>query len=293
MPDWDVVIIGGGAAGLTAAATVAGAGRSCLVIDRMGGGGELMNLGPLQDLEEDLTGPDLMARLLDAAITAGAEPGITAVTALTPDPTGWRIGTDDENHTARAVILAIGLAPGTLGLDSETAFDGQGLSHCAACDGPLYRGEPVVIAGAGRWAQQEARDLATIASHVTLVTQGEPAPAVECVAVIQGSIAALHGSPGLDAITIHTEATGEPQRLPTNIVFVQTGRRPAADFAPATLARDPDGRLITDAALRCNLPGLFAVGDCRSGSPRTLAGAMDEGRRAALAAIAPLGKRSE
>jgi len=289
MPDWDVVIIGGGAAGLTAAATAAGAGRSCLVIDRMGGGGELMNLGPLHDLEEDLTGPDLMARLLDAAVTAGAEPGIAEVTALTPDPTGWHIATDDENHTARAVILAIGLAPGTLGLDTETAFEGQGLSHCAACDGPLYGGQPVVVAGSDRWAQQEALELVAIASHVTLVTQGEPAPAVNGVTVIQGRITALHGSRGLDAISIE----GEPQPLPTSIVFVQTGRRPAASFAPTALALDPDGRLIADAALHCTLPGLFAVGDCRSGSPRTLAAAMDEGRRAALAATAPLGKRAD
>lgn len=280
MRNWDVVIIGGGAAGLAAAETTAGTGQSCLVIDRMGGGGELMNLGSLHDLDEAITGPDLMARLQDGALAAGAEIGIAEVTALTQEPIGWRITTDDDVHTARVVILAVGLAAGTLGLDNEAAFEGQGLSHCAACDGPLYRGEPVVVAGADRWAQQEAQELAAIASLVTLVTQGDPAPASDRFNIVQGRIIALHGAPGLEAVTVHAAAGGKPQRLSTSIVFVQTGRRPALDFAPPALARDPDGRLITNEALQCNLPGIFAVGDCRSGSVRTLSAAMAEGRRA-------------
>src|SRR6185312_4103135 len=171
MADWDVVIIGGGAAGLGAAAMAAGAGLSCLVLDRMGGGGELMNLGPLHDLGEALTGPDLMARLLEEATTAGAELRIAEVIGLAPEPADWRVATDDEAHTARAVVLAVGLAPGTLGIDGEEDFEGRGLSHCAACDGPLFRGEPVAVAGDDRWARLEARELAAIASSVTLVTQ--------------------------------------------------------------------------------------------------------------------------
>lgn len=291
MPNWDVVIIGGGAAGLTAATAAASTGRSCLVVDRMGGGGELINLGVLHDLDAELTGPDLMAQLLDEAVAAGAEFSVAEVTALTTEPAGWRIATNDEIHVARIVILAVGLAPGTLGLDNEAAFAGQGLSHCAACDGPLYRGQPVVVAGADRWARQEAEKLAAIASHVTLVTQGGTAPVVDGVTVVDGRIIGLHGAFGLDAVTVEPEAGGDKLRLSTAIVFVQTSSRPALDFAPAALERDPDSRLITDASFQSNLPWLFAVGDCRSGSPRTLAAAMEEGRRAAREALVPLGKR--
>src|SRR5487761_2258937 len=104
MPDWDIVVIGGGAAGLSAAAAAAGAGLSCLIIDRMGGGGELMNLGPLLDLDEQLTGPDLAGRLLEEATAAGAELGVAEVTGLAPEGTFWRVTTDDATHTARAVI---------------------------------------------------------------------------------------------------------------------------------------------------------------------------------------------
>ncbi len=119
MAIWDVVVIGGGAAGLCAAAAVAGTGMSCLIIDRMGGGGELMNLGTLHDLNEPLTGPDLAARLLEDAVAAGAELEIGEATGLAREAGGWRVSTDDGLRDARAVILAIGLAPGTLGLDDE------------------------------------------------------------------------------------------------------------------------------------------------------------------------------
>lgn len=275
MADWDVAIIGGGAAGLSAAAAAAGSGLSCLVIDRMGGGGELMNLGTLHDMDESLTGPDLFARLMEQATEAGAELGIAEVTGLTQAQTGWRIATDDESHTARAVILATGLAPGTLGLHNEAAFEGQGLSHCAACDGPLYAGQPVVVAGAGRWAIAEARELAQIASEVTLVAQGAPGPAAETFTILPGRIAALEGASGLESVLVQT-AGATPQRLPAHAIFVQTGRRPALGFAPEAMARDADGRPITDWAHQTNLPGLFAVGP-----HETLTEAIANGRRAA------------
>jgi len=264
MANWDIVIVGGGATGLSAAAAAAGAGQSCLVIDSMGGGGELMNLGAVHGLETEETGTDLFARLMGEATEKGAELGIAEVTSLTQTPTGWRIATDDETHTAKAVILATGLTPGTLGLPNEANFEGMGLSHCAACDGPLYVGQPVVVAGAGRWAVQEARELAKTASHVTLITQGEPAPAPENVTVIEGRIVALEGAPGLDAIRLDVA----PHRIPTQVVFVQTGRRPARGFVPAIAH-----------------PTLIDAG-----TPQTLAEAMQAGRTAAASAVAMLDK---
>ncbi len=227
MANWDIVIIGGGATGLSAAAAATG---KTLVIDRMGGGGELMNLGALHDTGTEETGPDLFARLQETATHAGAELAIAEVTAVTPIAGGWRIVTDDGTHEAKAVILATGLAPGTLGLDNESDFEGMGLSHCAACDGPMYVGEPVVVAGASRWARQEAMDLAASGSKVTLVTQGEPAPDLDHVTVIDARITQLEGTRGLDAI--HLDAP--PYRIAAPVVFVQTGRRPADGLRPAT-----------------------------------------------------------
>ena len=259
MANWDIVIIGGGATGLSAAGAASG---KTLVIDRMGGGGELMNLGPLHDLDTGETGPDLFARLLEQATDAGAELAIAEVTGLTQTDTGWRIETDDEIHEAKAVILATGLTAGTLGLESETDFEGRGLSHCAACDGPLYVGQPVVVAGASRWAIAEARELVETASHVILIAQGEPAPTLENITVIDGRITALEGSPGLDAIQIDVP----PHRIQTQAIFVQTGRRPARDLAPET-----SHPTFIDA-----------------GAAETLTEAMENGRKA-VAALPPLG----
>jgi thioredoxin reductase (NADPH) len=300
MADWDVVVIGGGAAGLSAAAAAAGASLSCLVIDRAGGGGELMNLGPLHDCDEALAAPDLAARLLEEALTAGAELDIGEVIGLIPAETGWRVSTKDGLHGARIVILATGLAPGMLGLDGEDGFEGRGLSHCAACDGPLYRGEPVVVAGADRWARQEARELAAIASEVTLVSQqDDPPPGTEAFAALRGRIVALEGGAGLEAVLVQRDQDGALLRLPARAVFVQTARRPALAFAPETLARDATGRVITDTMLQTNLPGLFAAGDIRAGTPRTLAATTADGRCAAASACAarsslgpPLGKNA-
>jgi thioredoxin reductase (NADPH) len=287
MAVYDIVVIGGGAAGLSAAAAAAGLGLSCVVIDRMGGGGELMNLGSLHDLDEPLTGPDLAARLLENAVTAGAELEIGEVTGLAREGEGWRVSTDDGHHDARAVILAIGLAPGTLGLANEDDYEARGLSHCATCDGPLYRGEPVVVAGADRWAALEAQELSAGCSEVTLVTQGGVAPASDGFTVISGRIVALEGARGLDAVTVQPDDGSAPKRVTTQAVFVQTGRRPAGGFALQGLACGPDGRLVTDDARQTSLPGLYAAGDARTGAERTLGFAMEDGRRAAAGALAP------
>lgn len=289
MAAWDVVVIGGGVAGLSAAAAAAGMGLSCMVIDRLGGGGELMNLGTLRDLDEPVNGPDLAARLLEDAMAAGADLHVGEVTGLACEGAGWRVSTDDGPHDARVVILAIGLGPGTLGLANEDHYEGRGLSHCAACDGPLYRGQRVVVAGADRWAVQEARDLAAIASEVVLVTQGSVTPpAAGGFAVISGSIIALEGAPGLEAVLVGPDDGTATRRVATQAVFVQTGRRPAAGFAPEALARGSDGRLVVDAARQCSMQGLFAVGDARAGAIRSLANALEDGRRAAAEAHAIL-----
>lgn len=293
MAAWDLVVIGGGAAGLSAAAAAAGMGLSCVVIDRMGGGGELMNLGPLHDLDEALTGPDLAARLLEDATAAGVELEVAEVAGLASAGPGWRVTTDGGPHDAQAVILAVGLAPGTLNIANEAEYESRGLSHCAACDGPLCRGEAVVVAGADRWAMAEARDLSTLASKVTLVTQGaaEPPP-VEGVTVLSGRIVALAGDAGLDAVVVEPDG-GARMRLPAHSVFVQTGRRPAIGFAPHGLGCDADGRIIADGALQTALAGVFVAGDARAGAERTLAHAMADGRLAAAGArarVSALGK---
>ena len=291
MAQWDVVVIGGGAAGLCSAAEAACVGLSCLLLDRMGGGGELMNLGSLHDVVDATTGPDLAADLLNAAIAAGVELGIAEVTGLAIENAGWRIATDDETHHARTIIVATGLSPGTLGLANEADFEGHGLSHCAACDGPLYRGQPVLVAGADRWAIAEARELVGVASEVTLVSHGDPPSADDGFAVFHGRITGLEGVSGLEAVLVQPGSGGLPQRIAAHAVFVQTGRRPALGFLPDDVDRADDGRLIVGETQQSSLPALFAAGEARSVFPRTLAAAMADGRLAAASVRAMLNGR--
>ncbi len=262
---WDVAVVGAGVAGLAAARAAAAAGASVVVIDRMGPGGVLMNLPELHDVEGNPGGMDYAAELLDQAMALGAELEIAEVTGVVP---GFAISTDGEAHNARSVVLAVGLGNGRLGVTGEDAFQGQGLSHCAACDGPLYAGQAVVVAGHDRWAVQEAAELAASCAQVTLVTQGG-APEVAAlaglanVAVWPGRVTALGGAGGLESVTVDGAA------LPARAIFVQWGR-----VAPLGIA----------AAL--DTPGLFLAGDCRPGAAESVAAAEADGAKAGMAAAA-------
>ena len=291
---WDIVVIGAGAAGLSAAGAVAREGLSCLCIDRMGPGGLLMNLGPIHeapDLAEGTTGPDLIGTLLDPAMAAGVELVVGEVRGLRRE-SGWIVETDDGDHPARGVIITTGLTQGVLGVDGEAGFEGRGLSHCAACDGPLYAGQDVVVAGADEWATQEAIELAQIAARVTVIP-GEgaspvaPARAAELaslgnVTVAPGRIVALAGDDGLQAVTV--EHDGGRRTLQASAAFVYARRIPAVSFAQALLDLDGSGHIMVDDSLRTRGPALFAAGDVRAGAAQRVTAAIADGERAGRAA---------
>jgi thioredoxin reductase len=290
---WDIVVIGAGAAGLSAAAVVARAGLSCLCIDRLGPGGALINLGTLHetpDLPAGTTGPDLVASLADAAMAAGTELAVSEVRQLRQDA-GWTIATDDGDHQARAAIIATGLTQGVLDVEGEAAFEGRGLSYCAACDGPLHAGQDVVVAGAGDWAVQEAIDLAEVAAHVTLVhgdgplsdTQAATLASHGNVALARGRIVALAGDDGLRSVTVACD--GGRSVVPARAVFVYTRRIPAICFARTLLDLDGAGHIMVDEDLRARSGTVFAAGDVRAGAPQRIAAAIADGERAGRAAV--------
>jgi thioredoxin reductase (NADPH) len=279
---FDVVVVGAGPAGLEAAAVVAEAGLTCAAIDRMGPGGQLMNLGAVSGvagLEPGATGPDLLGQLVDRTMTAGAEIAIDDVSSIAREGADFVIEALDGRYEASAVIIATGLTPGTTGLADEQRFEGAGLSHCAHCDAPLYAGQPVAVAGGDAWAVEEALELSEHASQVTLVVDGGPPAAAADrlaqlksrgnVAIIEGRITALTGSDALDGIRV-SSATGESQ-IAARGLFLQTGRVPALRILGPGVSKDE---------------GLFIAGDAREGSGRTIAGAIADGARAGQNAVA-------
>ena len=288
-PSHDLIVVGSGPAGLTAATEAARAGLKCLCLDKLAPGGVLINLNELHDFDEIFTGTQMASLLTDDAVVAGVEIGFGEVVKLSGNGP-WTIETaDGERHTARAVVIATGLNKGRLGLPNEDEYEGRGLSHCAACDGPLYTGLPVIVAGADGWAALEAKELTGLAGNVTVVGT-PPAEMPEGVTFIDGRIVGLEGNDGLQSVIIEADATRNA--IPASAVFVYVGQSPAAEFLPESLARDASGHIVVDVDGRTSMPTIFAVGDVRSGGHQYLVDAIADGQRAAKAIVATLGKTS-
>ena len=263
------------------------AGLKALCLDKLAPGGEIINLGALHDFEEMFDGTTMAARLTDDAAVAGVEIGFGEVSAIAGTGPFEVETTDGERHSARSVVVATGLNKGKLGIPGEDEYEGRGLSHCANCDGPLYAGQPVIVAGATGWAPYEAAVLVGIAGDITML--GTPTgPVPEGVTAQPGRIVALEGSNGLEAVTIEND--GQRNRVSTNAVFVYEGRSPAAEFVPDSLARDATGHIVVDAQGQTGQPLVFAAGDVRSDSKEYLADAIADGQRVAKTVVAALNK---
>jgi thioredoxin reductase (NADPH) len=284
---FDVIVIGAGPAGLAAATEAARAGLRTLCLDKLAPGGVLINLSELHGVAETSDGPQMASQLTDQATAAGAEIGFGEVVRLSGSGP-WTVETaEGERHSGRAVVIATGLGKGRLGLPGEDEYEGRGLSHCASCDGPLYAGQPVVVAGAGGWASYEADELKGFASEVTVVdTVAAQVP--EGVRHIEGRIVGLEGGEGLRAIVVESE--GARKTIPASAVFVYVGQSPAAEFVPDSLARDATGHIVVDEGGRTSAASVFAAGDVRAGAQHSLAEAIADGQRAAQAVVLALGK---
>ncbi len=284
-PSYDVIVIGAGPAGLVTATEVARTGLKTLCIDKLAPGGQLINLTELHDFEEPWPGPDMAARLTDEAAVAGVEMGFGDVNKVSPGDV-WTLETaEGESHTARLIVVATGLNKGKLGLPNEGNFEGRGVSHCASCDGPLFAGLPVVVAGATGWAGIEAHELAGVAGEVTVVDEST-APTPDGVTRVSGRIVGLEGANGLETVVV--ESGGERKSIPASAVFVYINQSPAAEFLPDSLARDAAGHIVVDAEGRTSVPTVYAVGDVRSGTRPYLNEAVADGERAAKAIVLAL-----
>lgn len=286
---FDVIVVGAGPAGLTAATGAARAGLKALCLDKLAPGGALINLAELHEVESDGDGPQIASKLTDEATEAGVELGFGEVVKLAGSDGGsgpWTVETaDGERHTGRAVVIATGLGKGTLGLPEEAEYDGRGLSHCASCDGPLYAGRPVVVAGTEGWAPREAAELQVVAGEVTVI--GKPVAALpDGVHHLDGRIVALEGADGLQSVVV--ESGGARKTVPASAVFVYVGQSPAAEFLAETLARDATGHIVVDEGGRTSATTVFAAGDVRAGARHYLADAIADGQRAGQAIVAAL-----
>ena len=296
--EFDIVVIGSGIAGLTAGLTAARLARSTLVVTGDALGGQLLNIEKIDGypgFPEGVPGYDLCPIGQEQATAAGAEFTMAAVTKLERSGDAWTVVTPTESVAARAVILATGTRLRDLGLANESTLQGKGVSQCASCDAPLLGDRPVVVAGGGDSALQEALTLGEHCSSVTIVHHGPAFTAqaayrslVEAnskiTAVAESEIAEILGEEAVTGVRVRHTATGETSELDCEAVFVFVGLQPNTAFLDDGSVLDDAGYIVTDTAMRTQLPGLFAAGTVRAGNACRAAAAAGDGATAATAA---------
>lgn len=299
MRECDLAIVGAGVAGLTAAAQAARAGLNVLVIERMGAGGQVMTVDHVANFPawpDGIPGFELGPALQEHAEDAGAHFALDSVERIEPGAARHVLHCAGEPVAARAVLLAVGSQRRKLGVPGEDDYEGRGVSHCASCDGPLFRGEPVCVVGGGDSAVGEAAVLAQHAAQVHVVFEGaaphaqpyllDAVAGLPNVTLVPGMRvqAVTGGERGVAGVVLQGHA-GPAITLSVSGLFVYAGLTPAAAFVQGTVAQDSAGRVLTDASLQTSVPGIFAAGDVRAGAAYLLSQAAQDGTRAAQAAI--------
>jgi thioredoxin reductase (NADPH) len=294
---YDVVVIGGGVAGLTAGLTAARAGRKTRVLTGPTLGGNLVSIERIDGypgFPDGIPGYDLGPIIQEQATAAGAEFGAGEATGLQAAGGAWRLTTTEGDVSALAVVIATGTTLKTLGIPGEERLHGKGVSHCASCDAPLLRGRTVGVVGGGDSALQEALTLAEHVSRIIILHRGtafsaqaayiEQVQANPKIEVRFGTIVeeAL-GDGGLRAARVRGE-TGAAEDLELAGLFVYVGLAPATSWLGSLIPLDETGRISVDGAMRSSLPGLLAAGTVRSASAGRAAAAAGDGAVAAVTA---------
>jgi thioredoxin reductase (NADPH) len=296
---FDVIIIGEGIAGLTAAGLLAKKGFGTASFEQQLFGGLILNIN---ELDPAPAGGEAGGAAFASEMTgANADAGVTSiseeVTALTQADGGYRITTAAGSYHARQVIVASGAKLKSLGVPGEAEFEGRGVSKCADCDGPMFQNETVAVIGGGDSALQEAQVLTHYCGKVLLIHRGtafraqphfvEQVKANPKIEVRFGStVEAVLGGKMVEKIRVNSG--GGSEELAVAGVFAYIGLEPNAAFVPDTVKRDATGRLVTGDTLETSLPGLWAVGAVRSGCGGSLEDAMQDAKHAAEALAARL-----
>ncbi len=295
---FDMIVIGGGPGGYTAALYAARAGLDVVLLEKQYAGGQMTQTHQIDNYPgypDGIDGYTLADNMRRQAERFGAQSVYTEVvsTDLQADPK--TVETVSGEYRARTVVIASGADPRRLGLDGEDALVGRGVAYCAACDGMFYRGKNVVVVGGGNTAAGDALLLSRVASHVTLIHRRdtlraekvyhEPLMAAENVTFAWNSTvdAILHDE-RVTGVRIRNTVTGEMSEIPCDGVFVSIGRKPASAFLGGQAELDESGYIIADETTETSIPGVYAVGDVRTKALRQIVGAVADGAMAVHAA---------
>jgi thioredoxin reductase (NADPH) len=301
MADYDIVIIGAGPAGLTAGLYAARAGMQVLVLEKGLPGGQMLLTEEIENFPgfaQGMKGQQLAQRFKEQALKAGVEiisDGAEQIIQPSQAAGCYSVKTKVKDYFTHSVILACGAVPKRLGVPAEEALTGRGVSYCATCDGPLFRGREVVVVGGGNAACEEALYLAKFVRKVSLVhrrvrlradqvlqerLKGEP----KIDFILNSQVLEILGEQKVSAVKLKDLETGKERNLSCAAVFIFAGFKPNTDFLQGLVKKDNSGFILTDEHLASSCRGIFACGDCRLRPLRQIVTACGEGAEAAMAA---------
>ena len=299
MSDWDAVIIGGGPAGLTAGLYLSRGNWRTLLLEKESYGGYIMNIELIENypgFAEGVMGAQLGMEMMNQAKKYGLQLKRAKVIAIQGSPSSkWVTCVDGTNYTTPAVIIAGGSVPKRLGVPGEEKLQGRGVINCAFCDGGEFVDRIVAVCGGGDAGITEALYLTKLASKVILI---EVLPELTATAILQDrvkdnpkievrcgvKVEAIVGDNQVEAIDVVKEGNGHKETIQVDGVLVHVGLDPNTDYLEGVLPLDSQGQIVVNDWMETEIPGIFAAGDIRSGSPRQVVTAVADGATAGIAA---------
>ena len=296
--EYDLIVVGGGAAGLTAGLFASRSGLKSLLLERMMSGGQVVNADRIENfpgLPDGISGADFGPLLQEQATSSGLEIQLAEVSALRRQDSLWTVETYDGEWQARAVVIAGGSTLRTLGVPGEQELHGAGVSYCATCDGAFFTDQAVGVLGGGDSAVDGASTLTESASRVIIFHRGEAFAAQK---VLQDrmlghpkievrwntTVDAVLGDAEVEGVSVTDVASGETSRVDLSGLFIYVGLDPNSQYLSDLLPLDNAGHVPTDIWMRTPQPGLLAAGDIRQNSAAQLVSAAGDGATAAIAA---------
>ena len=292
---YDVVIVGGGPGGYTAALYAARAGLDVLIVERLSAGGQMNLTGQIDNypgFPEGVDGFGLSMSMQQQAERFGAKTKYAEVLKLELEGVIKKVVTNEGEYLAKSVVISTGANPRPLGVDRESEMIGRGVGYCAHCDGGFYRGKTVAVVGGGNSAAAEALYLSRIAKEVILIHRRDSLRATQIyhkplmdaanIRVIWNSeVAELLGEDILEGVKVRNLQSGEEKIMEVQGLFVSIGRKPATDLVKEQLTLDDAGYIMAGEDTKTNLPGVYAVGDVRTKELRQIVTAVADGAMAA------------
>ena len=288
---YDMIIIGGGPAGYTAALYAARAGLDAVLVEKVTVGGQMtqtMAIDNYPGIPETVDGYTLGMQMQQGAERFGAKTRFAEVTAVELTGQIKQIHTDEGLLSARTVVIATGADHRHLGLPDEESLIGRGVGYCAACDGMLYRNKTVAVVGGGESAAADALHLSKICKKVYLIHRRDTLRAAKTAfdalqrqenveLILQSEVVGLQADGRLQSISVKNRLTDEIQNLEVQGLFISIGRDPASALFAGQLELDQGGYIRAGESTETNLPGVFAVGDVRTKAVRQIVTAAADG----------------